>query len=82
MRNAGSDVPACRVRNGVAMTASWLSLIADSARQTIDTDAQVRRARSGQLAATIQRLSAKRAQKRHEQREFRAWLQITADPPW
>jgi hypothetical protein len=64
------------------MTASWLSPIADSARRTIDAEAQVRRARSGQLAATIQRLTAKRAQKRDEQREFKAWLRITANPPW
>jgi hypothetical protein len=28
------------------------------------------------------RRRAKRAQRRREQREFRAWLQITAEPLW
>ena len=67
---------------GYAMTASWPSPIAESASRTIDTDAQVRRAGNGELATMIQRLRAKRAQKRREQREFRAWLQITANPLW
>ena len=67
--NAASDVLGCRVRDGVAMTASWPSLIAESASRTIDTDAQVRRAGNGELATMIQRLRAKWAQKRHEQRE-------------
>ena len=69
-----------RVRDGVAMTASWLSPIAESASPPIDTDAQVRRAGNGELATMIQRLRAKRAQKRREQAEFKAWLQITANP--
>jgi hypothetical protein len=51
------------------MTASWPSPIAESASRTIDTDAQVRRAGNGELATMIQRLRAKWAQKRHEQRE-------------
>jgi hypothetical protein len=37
--NAASDVLGCRVRDGVAMTASWPSPIAESASRTIDTDA-------------------------------------------
>ncbi len=67
----------CRVRDGVAMTASWPSPIAESASSTIDTDAQVRRAGTGELATMIQRLRAKQAQKRREQREFKAWLHAT-----
>ena len=67
---------------GVAMTASWPSPIAESASRTIDTDAQVRRVGNGELATMIQRLRAKRAQKRREQRAFKAWLQITANPLW
>ena len=49
---------------------------------TTDTDAQVRHSGSGELATMIQRLRAIRAQKRREQREFKAWLQITAYPFW
>jgi hypothetical protein len=64
------------------MTARWPSPIAESASSTIDTDAQVQRAGKGELATMIQRLRAKRAQKRREQREFKVWLQITANPPW
>lgn len=30
----------------------------------------------------IKRLRVKRAQKRREQREFKAWLQLTAKPLW
>jgi hypothetical protein len=37
---------------------------------------------NGELATMIQRLRAKRSQKRREQREFKAWLQITASPLW
>jgi hypothetical protein len=80
--NAASDVLGCRVRDGVAMTASWPSPIAESASRTTDTDAQVRRGGNGELATMIQRLRAKRAQKRREQGEFKAWLQITANPLW
>jgi hypothetical protein len=56
------------------MTASWPSPIAESASRTIDTDAQVRHTGNGELATMIQRLRAIRAQKRREQREFKAWL--------
>ena len=65
---------------GLAITASWLSPIAESASRTIDTDPQVRRTGNGELATMIQRLRAKRAQKRRERAEFKAWLQITANP--
>jgi hypothetical protein len=64
------------------MTASWSGRITESASRTIDTDAQVGRAGNGELATVIQRLRAKRAQKRRAQREFKAWLQITANPLW
>jgi hypothetical protein len=64
------------------MTASWPSPIAESASSTIDSDAQVRRAANGELATIIKRLRAKWAQRRCEQREFKAWLAITAKPLW
>jgi hypothetical protein len=71
-----------RVRDGVAMTASWPSPIAESASSTIDPDAQVRRATNGEPATMIRRLRAKREQRRREQWEFKAWLEITATPLW
>jgi hypothetical protein len=71
-----------RVRDGVAMTASWPSPVVESVSSTIDSDAQVRRAANGELATMITRLRAKRAQRRREQREFKAWLAITAEPLW
>jgi hypothetical protein len=71
-----------RVRDGVAMTASCPRLIAESASSTIDPDAQVRRAADGEPATVIRRLSAKREQRHREQREFKAWLEITAKPLW
>jgi len=71
-----------RVRDGVAMTASCPSPIAESASSTIDPDSQVRRAADGEVATMIQRLRAKRAQRRREQREFKVWLQVTAKPLW
>ena len=37
---------------------------------------------NGELAAVIRRFRAKRAQRRREQTEFRAWLKITAAPLW
>jgi hypothetical protein len=37
-----------RVRNGVAMTTGWPSPVAESASSTIDPDAQVRRAATGE----------------------------------
>ena len=71
-----------RVRDGVATTATWPSLIAKSESGTIDPDTQVRRATNGELATITQRLRAKRAQRRREQREFKVWLEITAKPLW
>jgi hypothetical protein len=64
------------------MTASWPSPIAESSSRTINIDTQVRRGTNGELTTMIQRLRAKRAQKRREQKEFKAWLQITAKPLW
>ena len=58
------------VRDGVATTASRPSPIAES------------RSASGELATIIKRLRAKWAQRRREQREFKAWLEITAKPLW
>jgi hypothetical protein len=71
-----------RVRDGVAMTASRRSPIAESASSTIDSDAHVRHAANGERATMITRLHAKRAQRRREQREFKVWLAITAKPLW
>ena len=71
-----------RVRDGVAITASWPSPIGESTSSSDDPDAQVQRGANGDRATMINRLLAKRAQRRREQREFRAWLQITANPPW
>jgi hypothetical protein len=71
-----------RVRDGVAMTASSPSPIAESVSSTIDPGAQVRRAVDGEPATLITRLRAKRAQRRREQREFKVWLAITAEPLW
>jgi hypothetical protein len=64
------------------MTPSWPSPIAESASGTIDHDAPIQRAANGELATMIKRLRAKWAQRRREQREFKAWLQITAKPLW
>ncbi|WP_142245710.1 hypothetical protein [Mycobacterium sp. IS-836] len=64
------------------MTASWRDPIAGSESRTVDTDARVRRAGNGERVTMIQRLRAKRAQKRRTQMEFKVWLQITADPLW
>ena len=71
-----------RVRDGVSMTASWPGSIAESASSTTSPGAQVRRATSGERATPVNRLRAKRAQRRREQREFAGWLQITAKPLW
>jgi hypothetical protein len=69
-----------RVRNGVAMTTGWPSPVAESASSTIDPDAQVRRAATGERATMVKRLRAQQAQKRREHQEFKVWLQITAKP--
>ena len=61
-----------RVRDGDAMTAS----------STAGADMQVPRASNGKPATPMKRRRAKRAQRRREQREFRVWLQITAEPLW
>jgi hypothetical protein len=71
-----------RVRDGVATNASWPSPVAETASNAIDPEAQVRRAATGEPATMITRLRAKRAQRRCEQREFKAWLAITAQPLW
>jgi hypothetical protein len=71
-----------RVRDGVAMTASWPGQISESASSTADPDAKGRRAANGELANLIKRVRAARAQRRREQREFKAWLEITAKPLW
>jgi len=71
-----------RVRDGVAMSASWPSPVAESVSSTIDPDAPGRRAANGELATMITRLRAKRAQRLREQREFKVWLEITAKPLW
>jgi hypothetical protein len=62
------------------MTARWPSQIGESSRSAVDPDVQTRREGNGQLATTITKLRAKREQRRREQREFKAWLEITAKP--
>jgi hypothetical protein len=71
-----------RVRDDVAMTARWPIPIAESASSAIDPDAQVGRVANGELATMTKRLRVKWAQRRREQREFKAWLEITAKPLW
>jgi hypothetical protein len=71
-----------RVPDGVAMISSCPGPTAESATSTIDHDAQVRRTANGELPTLIKRLRAARAQRCREQREFKAWLEITANPLW
>jgi hypothetical protein len=71
-----------RVRDGVGMTASCPRPIAESASSAIDPDAQARRAVNGEPVTMIRRLRARQEQRRREQREFKAWLEITAKPQW
>jgi hypothetical protein len=71
-----------RVRDGVAMTASSPGPIAESSSSTINPVARGRRAGNGELATLIKRFRVARAQRRSEQREFKAWLEITAKPLW
>ena len=71
-----------RVRDGAAMTASQPSPTVESASSTTGPNAQIRRATNDEPATMLNRLRAKRAQRRREQREFKAWLQITANPLW
>lgn len=54
--------------------------IDESASSIIDSDAQAGRNTDGRLATIIERMHAKRAQRRRELKEFRAWLEITANP--
>jgi hypothetical protein len=85
-----------RVHDGAAKTSSRPSPTAKSASSTVPDHklpitnlkhlrtihpcAQVRRATSGEPATRINRIRAKRAQRRCDQWELRAWLQITAYP--
>ncbi|MGB9305309.1 MAG: hypothetical protein WCB92_16990 [Mycobacterium sp.] len=62
------------------MTAHWPSEIDESSRGAVDSDVQARCAGNGRLAMTIIKWRAKREQRRREQREFKAWLEITAHP--
>jgi hypothetical protein len=71
-----------RVRDGVAMATGRPSPTAESSSSTINRDAQGRRAANGKLATMAKRLRARRARKRREHKEFRAWLEITAKPLW
>jgi hypothetical protein len=61
------------------MTASRSSPIAESANR-IDTDAQVRRAGIGELATMLQRLRAKRAQKRREAKGIQSMATDNREP--
>jgi hypothetical protein len=71
-----------RARDGVAMAAGRPSSTAESSSGTINPDAEGRCAANGKLATMAKRLRARRARKRREHKEFRAWLQITAKPIW
>jgi hypothetical protein len=66
------------------LVALWVGRVHDGAAKThskmLTTCAQVRRATSGEPATRINRIRAKRAQRRCDQWELRAWLQITAYP--
>jgi hypothetical protein len=62
------------------MPVYWPSQIGESSRSGVDPDVQARRAGNGWLAMTITKWRAKRDQRRREQREFRAWLEMTAKP--
>jgi len=70
------------VRGGVTTTQSRLRQTTESVRSTIDADAQVRGAANGELAAIIERFRVRRAQRHREQRELKAWLEITREPLW
>ena len=65
-----------------AMTARSRGPIAESASSTVDPEAAVLCAANGKLATIIERLRAKWAQRRREQTEFKAWLEITSKPLW
>jgi hypothetical protein len=80
--HAAGGVLGRQARDGVAMTARWPGPIAESAGSTIDSDAAVLCAANGKLATIIKRLRVKRAQRRREQTEFKAWLEITSKPLW
>lgn len=69
-----------RIGDGVVMPLSQSAPIDESASSIIDSDAQVRRNADGRLATIARRMRAKRAQRRRELKEFKAWLEITANP--
>jgi len=61
-----------RVGDGVAMPPTPPGAI----------DEPLRREANGRLATIMNAMRARRAQKRRELMEFRAWLKITAEPLW
>jgi hypothetical protein len=71
-----------RVRDGVAMTASRSAPLAELTSRETYFGLQPQRAADGPLATLIKRFRAARAQRSREQREFKAWLEITAKPLW
>ena len=85
LRNAGNaagDVLDRWVHDGVSMSPRWHGRITESTSDTTHPDALAQRAGFGEFAAMLHRLRVSRAEKRREQEEFRAWLQITAVPLW
>jgi hypothetical protein len=64
------------------MTASQPSPTVESASEVVHSGVQIRRTASGELVIVIKRFRDNRSQNRREQREFRAWLAITAKPLW
>jgi hypothetical protein len=58
------------------------SPLAESASGIVDSDAPIRRTANSELAMVIRRFRIKRAQRHREQREFKAWLEVTAKPLW
>ena len=60
-----------RGRNGLATTAGQP-----------DSGKHRRHTANGRIATMLKRRRKARGQKRREIREFRAWLQITAEPLW
>jgi hypothetical protein len=64
------------------MTASRPSPITQSASNIAYSGVQIQRTAESELATMMKRFLIKRAQRRCEEKEFRAWLAITAKPLW
>jgi hypothetical protein len=69
-----------RVPDGVAATAGRHSPTDEPESSTIDLDARSAYRAKSRFATLVTHLRARRAQKRRELKEFRAWLAITREP--